>query len=167
MGLDLCRHARIYFCALICSSCYCWFCSFSYSFPFLTENQIHSLNNPMEHETNGTNCHQECWPGLFSIRKETLLVDNIAWLRWWGSNNDKWRDSSWWERWLSARLWLSVNGMHVLLWESSWFIINNWYIKTHSILPKWKSNKTTLHICMQNKYLVMLNFQHTLMQQCL
>jgi hypothetical protein len=94
------------------------------------------------------------------MRKETLLVDNIARLWWWGSNNDKWRYSSWWERWSSARLWLSMNGMHVLLWESSWFIINNWYIQTHSLMPKWTSNKTTLHICMQNKYLVMLNFRH-------
>ena len=123
-GLDLCQYARIYFCALICSSCYYWFCSFSYSFPFLTENQIHASNNPMEHGTNGTNCHQE-WPGLFSIRKETSLVNNIVRLIWWGSNNDKRRYSSWWERWLSARLWLSVNGMHVLLRESSWFIIKD------------------------------------------
>ena len=66
---------------LICLSCCCWFCSFSYSFPFLTENQIHASNNPMEHGLKGTNCHQE-WPGLFSIRKETLLVDNEARLRW-------------------------------------------------------------------------------------
>ena len=30
----------------------------------------------MEHGMNGTNCHQE-WPGLFFIREEMLLVNNI------------------------------------------------------------------------------------------
>ena len=67
-------------------------------------------NIQQAHGMNGSNCHypprsrtqwgRHCW-----------LIIIIARHWWRGTNNGKQRYSSWWVKWLNARLWLSIHGM--------------------------------------------------------